>query len=100
MRRIKLRPLEQQVAVVAGGSSGIGRETALRLAAAGTKVVLAARNAAGHLAGNRSHCAPPALGGGGGRAGNAMGRPRAVRRNSPRQSRTDPRLPPEERGSS
>ncbi|KAF0846588.1 SDR family oxidoreductase [Nocardia caishijiensis] len=47
MSRIKLRPLEQQVAVVAGGSSGIGRETALRLAAAGTKVVVAARNEAG-----------------------------------------------------
>ncbi|MEV0685505.1 SDR family oxidoreductase [Nocardia sp. NPDC050378] len=47
MSRVKLRPLEQQVAVVVGGSSGIGRATALRLAAAGTKVVVAARNEAG-----------------------------------------------------
>ncbi|MFI7529310.1 SDR family oxidoreductase [Nocardia salmonicida] len=47
MAGIELAPLAQQVVVVAGGSSGIGRETALRLAAAGAKVVVAARNEEG-----------------------------------------------------
>ncbi|MFF0493733.1 SDR family oxidoreductase [Nocardia sp. NPDC004068] len=44
MAGIELKPLAEQVVVVAGGSSGIGRETALRLGAAGAKVVVAARN--------------------------------------------------------
>lgn len=39
------RPLDQQVVVLTGASSGIGRESALRLAARGARVVLAARDA-------------------------------------------------------
>ncbi len=38
------RPLNQQVVVVLGASSGIGRETALHLAPRGASLVLAARN--------------------------------------------------------
>lgn len=38
------RPLKEQVVVVTGASSGIGRATALKLASAGASVVLAARN--------------------------------------------------------
>jgi NAD(P)-dependent dehydrogenase (short-subunit alcohol dehydrogenase family) len=38
------RPLGDQVVVITGASSGIGRETALQLAARGASVVLAARN--------------------------------------------------------
>src|SRR5690606_20745554 len=38
------RPLHEQVIVITGASSGIGRLTALRFARAGAKVVLAARN--------------------------------------------------------
>lgn len=38
------RPVNDQVVVIAGASSGIGRETALQFAAAGARVVLAARN--------------------------------------------------------
>lgn len=38
------RPLSEQVVVVTGASSGIGRETALRLGAQGASLVLAARN--------------------------------------------------------
>ncbi|HWG85752.1 MAG TPA: SDR family NAD(P)-dependent oxidoreductase, partial [Deinococcales bacterium] len=41
---MKLKPLGEQVAVVFGASSGIGRETALRLAARGARVVVAARD--------------------------------------------------------
>ena len=37
------RPLHEQVVVITGASSGIGRETALRFARRGAKVVLAAR---------------------------------------------------------
>ncbi len=37
------RPLGQQVVVVTGASSGIGRETAQQLARQGASVVLAAR---------------------------------------------------------
>lgn len=38
------RPLSDQVVVITGASSGIGRETALRLGAQGASLVLAARN--------------------------------------------------------
>jgi NAD(P)-dependent dehydrogenase (short-subunit alcohol dehydrogenase family) len=44
---VKLKPIENQVVVLMGASSGIGRETALRLAKRGAKVVVAARNEAG-----------------------------------------------------
>ena len=45
--KLKLKPINQQVVVVFGASSGIGRETALRFAAKGAKVVVAARGEAG-----------------------------------------------------
>jgi short-subunit dehydrogenase len=38
------RPLDQQVVVITGASQGIGRETALQMAIAGARVVVAARN--------------------------------------------------------
>lgn len=38
------RPLHEQVVVITGASSGIGRESALRLAGRGASLVLAARN--------------------------------------------------------
>jgi short-subunit dehydrogenase len=38
------RPLQEQVAVITGASSGIGREAALRFGRSGASVVLAARN--------------------------------------------------------
>ncbi len=41
---MQLRPIEQQVVVVVGASSGIGRETALRFARRGAKVVVSARS--------------------------------------------------------
>lgn len=44
---MQLKPIEQQVVVVFGASSGIGRETALRFAARGAKLVLAARSVEG-----------------------------------------------------
>ena len=44
---MKQKPIENQVVVVMGASSGIGRETALRFAKRGAKVVLAARSEAG-----------------------------------------------------
>jgi len=44
---VKLKPVEEQVVVVMGASSGIGRETALRFAKRGAKVVVAARSEAG-----------------------------------------------------
>jgi len=44
---IKLKPLSEQVMVILGASSGIGRETARRAAARGAIVVVAARNEAG-----------------------------------------------------
>jgi NAD(P)-dependent dehydrogenase (short-subunit alcohol dehydrogenase family) len=43
---VKLKRIENQVVVVLGASSGIGRETALRFAKRGAKVVVAARSAA------------------------------------------------------
>lgn len=42
-----LKPLEEQVVAVVGASSGIGRETALRFARRGARVVVAARDEAG-----------------------------------------------------
>ena len=44
---MKLKPIENQVVVLMGASSGIGRETALRLAKRGAKVIVAARSEAG-----------------------------------------------------
>jgi NAD(P)-dependent dehydrogenase (short-subunit alcohol dehydrogenase family) len=44
---IKLKPLSEQVMVILGASSGIGRETALRAARQGARVVVASRNEAG-----------------------------------------------------
>ena len=44
---MKLKPVGEQVVAVVGASSGIGRETALRFAKRGAKVVLAARSEAG-----------------------------------------------------
>jgi NAD(P)-dependent dehydrogenase (short-subunit alcohol dehydrogenase family) len=44
---MKLKPINQQVVVVMGASSGIGRATALRFAAKGAAVVVAARNQKG-----------------------------------------------------
>jgi NAD(P)-dependent dehydrogenase (short-subunit alcohol dehydrogenase family) len=44
---VQLKPLAEQVVVVMGASSGIGRATALRFAEQGTKVVVAARGKPG-----------------------------------------------------
>ena len=44
---MKLKPIGEQVVVVMGASSGIGRETALRFAHRGAKVVVSARTQAG-----------------------------------------------------
>ena len=44
---MQLKPIDQQVVVVMGASSGIGRETALRFAARGAKVVVSARGEEG-----------------------------------------------------
>ncbi len=44
---MKLKPLNEQVVVILGASSGIGRETALRFAERGSKVVVAARTESG-----------------------------------------------------
>lgn len=44
---MKLKPIDQQVVVVMGASSGIGRETALRFARQGAKVVVSAHGEAG-----------------------------------------------------
>jgi NAD(P)-dependent dehydrogenase (short-subunit alcohol dehydrogenase family) len=45
--RIRLKPLEEQVVVVLGASSGIGRASALRCAARGAKLVVGARSEPG-----------------------------------------------------
>ncbi len=45
--RISLKPLAEQVVVVLGASSGIGRASALQLAARGAKVVVSARSEQG-----------------------------------------------------
>src|SRR3712207_2210096 len=45
--QLKLRPVRDQVVVVMGASSGIGRATAVRFAREGAKVVVAARGEAG-----------------------------------------------------
>lgn len=44
---MNLKPIDQQVAVIFGASSGIGRETALQFAKRGAKLVVAARDEAG-----------------------------------------------------
>lgn len=44
---MQLKPIAQQVVVIIGASSGIGRETALRFAARGAKVVVASRGEEG-----------------------------------------------------
>lgn len=44
---MKLKPIEQQVVVIIGASSGIGRATALKFAARGAKLILAARGQQG-----------------------------------------------------
>lgn len=57
------RPLSEQVVVITGASSGIGRETALQFGKAGASVVLAARNEIAlqtiareiHAAGGKAH---------------------------------------------
>ena len=42
MARVRLKPIGEQVVVVVGAASGIGRETALRFARRGARVVAAA----------------------------------------------------------
>jgi short-subunit dehydrogenase len=57
------RPLQEQIVVITGASSGIGRETALEFARNGSAVILASRNDAAlkevaeqvHQAGSRAH---------------------------------------------
>ncbi|HAX77710.1 MAG TPA: short-chain dehydrogenase [Cyanobacteria bacterium UBA11372] len=44
---MQLKPIKEQVVVLVGASSGIGRETALKFAKRGAKVVVAARSQAG-----------------------------------------------------
>jgi NAD(P)-dependent dehydrogenase (short-subunit alcohol dehydrogenase family) len=44
---VQLKPINDQVVVVMGASSGIGRETALRFARGGAKVVVSARSEGG-----------------------------------------------------
>jgi NAD(P)-dependent dehydrogenase (short-subunit alcohol dehydrogenase family) len=44
---MRLKPVEEQVVALMGASSGIGRETALRFANRGAKVVVSARNEKG-----------------------------------------------------
>ncbi|HEX2074488.1 MAG TPA: SDR family NAD(P)-dependent oxidoreductase, partial [Geodermatophilus sp.] len=49
--QLKLKPVRDQVVVVMGASSGIGRATAARFAAKGAKVVVAARGGRAPVAG-------------------------------------------------
>jgi NAD(P)-dependent dehydrogenase (short-subunit alcohol dehydrogenase family) len=44
---MQLKPISQQVVAIVGASSGIGRETALKFAQRGAKVVVAARSEPG-----------------------------------------------------
>ena len=44
---MQLKPVEEQVVVVMGASSGIGRDTALQFANRGAKVVVSARGEKG-----------------------------------------------------
>lgn len=44
---MQLKPINQQIVAIVGASSGIGRETALKLAKRGAKVVVAARSQTG-----------------------------------------------------
>lgn len=44
---MQLKPIDQQVVVIVGASSGIGRETALQFAKSGAKLIVAARSEAG-----------------------------------------------------
>ncbi len=41
---MRFKPIDQQVVALMGASSGIGRETAIRFAKRGAKVVVSARN--------------------------------------------------------
>ena len=44
---MRLKPIEEQVVVLMGASSGIGRETALRFGERGARVVVSARSEEG-----------------------------------------------------
>jgi NAD(P)-dependent dehydrogenase (short-subunit alcohol dehydrogenase family) len=46
---MQLKPISDQIVVIAGASSGIGRETALRFAKQGAKVIVSARSESGLL---------------------------------------------------
>ncbi len=42
--KVKLKPLDKQVVLITGASSGIGRQTALRFSKAGAKIIAVSRN--------------------------------------------------------
>jgi NAD(P)-dependent dehydrogenase (short-subunit alcohol dehydrogenase family) len=44
---VQLKPIEEQIVVLMGSSSGIGRETALRFGRRGARVLVSARNEEG-----------------------------------------------------
>ena len=44
---MQFKPIQEQVVVILGASSGIGRECALRFAERGAKLVVAARSRSG-----------------------------------------------------